>query len=44
MSVPIITGVVLIGLGGFVSGIVVSGLGAFIVLRNVRFDSHSKVS
>jgi hypothetical protein len=44
MSFPIIAGVVLIGLGGFVGGIVVSGLGAFVVLRNERFSSHSKVS
>jgi len=44
MSFPIITGVVLIGLGGFVGGIVVSGLGVFVVLKHVRVGSHSKVS
>jgi hypothetical protein len=44
MSLPILTGVVLTGLGAFVGGIVVSGLGAFIVLRGLRFNSHSRVS
>ena len=44
MSLPIITGVVLTGLGAFVGGIVVSGLGAFIILRGLRFNSHRRVS
>lgn len=41
MSVPIVTGVVLIGLGAFVGGIVLSGLGAFLMLNSERFHTHS---
>jgi hypothetical protein len=44
MSLPIVTGVVLIGLGAFVGGIVTSGLGALIVLRSVSNNSQSRVS
>jgi hypothetical protein len=36
MNFPIITGVVLTGLGAFVGGLVVSGLSAFLVLRSAR--------
>jgi hypothetical protein len=41
MSVPIVTGVILIGLGAFVGGMVLSGLGAFLVLNSERFHTHS---
>lgn len=43
MSLPIIAGVVLTGLGAFIGGIVVSGLGVLIVLRSC-YNSQSKVS
>ena len=44
MSLPIITGVVLTGLGAFLGGIVVTGLGVLIVFRSVSYHSRSRVS
>ena len=44
MSTPIITGVVLTGLGAFISGLVVAGLGVRIVLKQVSYNSQGRVS
>jgi hypothetical protein len=44
MSAPIITGVVLTGLGAFIGGLVVTGLGVLIVLRSVNYNAQSRVS
>lgn len=44
MSAPIITGVVLTGLGAFVGGLVVTGLGVLIVLKQVSYNSQSRVA
>jgi len=44
MSLPVIAGVVLTGLGAFLGGMVVSALGAFIMLRNVSSHSPRRIS
>jgi len=44
MSTPIITGVVLTGLGAFIGGLVVAGLGVLIVLKQVNYNSQGRVS
>lgn len=44
MSLPIVTGVVLIGLGAFIGGIVLSGVGALVVLRSVSYDGQRRTS
>ncbi len=44
MSLLIVTGLVLTGLGGFVGGIVVSGVGAYFVFRTAGPHPHGKVS
>lgn len=44
MSLPIITGVVLTGLGAFLGGIVTTGLGVLIVFRSISYHSQGRVS
>jgi hypothetical protein len=44
MSLPIITGVVLTGLGAFIGGLVMSGVGVLMVLRSVGYNAQSRVS
>ena len=44
MSLLIVTGLVLTGLGGFVGGIVVSGVGAYYVFRTAGPHPHGKAS
>jgi hypothetical protein len=44
MTVPIITGVVLTGLGAFLGGVVVSGLCFLIVLKNASYNSQSRTT
>jgi hypothetical protein len=44
MNGPIITGVVLTGLGAFVGGLVVIGLGVLFVLKHVSYNSQRRVA
>ena len=41
MNTPIITGMVLTGLGAFVGGLVVAGYGVLFLLKQVRYQSHN---
>jgi len=44
MTVPIITGVVLTGLGAFLGGVVVSGMCFLILLKSASYSSHSRAT
>jgi len=44
MSFPIITGVVLTGLGAFLGGLVVSGLCFLILLKSANYNSQSRAT
>jgi cell division protein FtsX len=42
VSLPIIAGAALTGLGAFIAGIVMSALGAVVVLRSVSYNSQKQ--